>query len=251
MAKEALKTLQSMFGEMVASFVFGFAVYSAILGSSISQSSADKVIVGLTVGFSGIGVIYSFCDVTIAHFNPAITLAAILTSKIDVLQGLGYMLAQYIGFMLAVCALLVCSPVEYKETLDTIRPGPTDFGATSLNVFFAEFFLTAIFVHIVFATAVNPYKPKVDTEGKFVDPDEKEPVDRRITAPLCIGLTLGFLAFMGLASSGGAFNPGLTFAPMAMSNTWSHFWIYLGGQYLGGLTGGLLQVLVLYKLSSD
>ncbi|AFN83320.1 aquaporin-like protein [Encephalitozoon romaleae SJ-2008] len=251
MARETLKTLQSMFGEMVASFVFGFAVYSAVLGSTVSQQSAARVIVGLTVGFSAIGIIYSFGDVTIAHFNPAITLTAILTGKIGIFHGLGYILAQYVGFMLAVCALIPCSPIGYKETLNIIRPAPSSFGGDNLNVFFTEFFLTAIFVHIVFAVAVNPYKPKVDTDGKFVDPDEKEPVDRRITAPLSIGLTLGFLAFLGLASSGGAFNPGLTFAPVIMSNTWTHFWLYFGGQYLGGFVGGLLQVFVLYKLSSN
>ncbi|KMV65798.1 aquaporin [Encephalitozoon cuniculi EcunIII-L] len=249
MTRETLRTLQSTFGEMVASFVFGFAVYSALLGSALTEQSAARVIVGLTVGFSGICVIYSFCDVTVAHFNPAITLAAILTCKLGVLRGIGYIVAQYIGFILAVCALLPCSPVGYKETLNIIRPTPSPFGGDNLNVFFTEFFLTAILVHVAFATAVNPYKPKTDTEGKFVDPDEEEPVDRRITAPLCIGLTLGFLAFLGLASSGGAFNPGLTLAPVIMSNTWNHFWAYFAGQYLGGFVGGLLQVLVLYKLS--
>ncbi|WEL39016.1 aquaporin [Encephalitozoon hellem] len=251
MAGETLRKIQSLLGEMVASFIFGFAVYSAILGSTIAQQPAAKVIIGLTVGFSAIGIIYSFSDVTIAHFNPAITLAAILTGKMGILCGLGYMLAQCVGFILAVCALLVCSPVGYKETLNVIRPAPAPFGADNLNVFFTEFFLTAILVHIAFAVAVNPYRPKVDTDGKFVDPDEKEPVDRRITAPLCIGLTLGFLAFMGLVTSGGAFNPGLTLAPVIMSNTWQHFWLYLGAQYLGGLVGGLLQVFVLYKLSSN
>lgn len=249
MAGETLKALQSAFGEMVASFVFGFAVYSALIGSSLSEQAAASVIIGLTVGFAGVGVIYAFCDVTVAHFNPAITLAAILTFKLDIVRGIGYIVAQYIGFILAVCAILLCSPLGYKDTLDIIRPAPTPFGGDNLNIFFTEFFLTAILVHIAFAVGINPYKPKTDVDGKFVNPDEEEPVDRRVTAPLCIGLTLGFLAFLGLATSGGAFNPGLTFAPVIMSNTWHHFWIYLTAQYSGGLVGALLQVFVLYKLS--
>jgi len=241
--------LQALLGEMVASFVFGFAVYSALLGASLSEQSAASVIVGLTVGFSGVGVIYSFCDVAAAHFNPAITLSAILTGKMEVFLGMGYILAQYVGFILAVCALLLCSPEGYSETLNMIRAAPPEIAGDKMNTFFAEFFLTAILVHVVFAVGVNPYIPKVDSEGKLENPDEKEPVDRRITAPLCIGLTLGFLAFLGLSSSGGVFNPALIFAPMLMSNTWTDFWIYVIGQYSGGLMGALLQVFALYKLS--
>ncbi|KAH9411145.1 MIP-like [Ordospora pajunii] len=249
MAGEVLKGVQSAFGEMFASFVFGFAVYSALLGSALSLQSAASVVIALTVGFSGVGVIYSFCDVTVAHFNPAITLTAILTGKLGIIRGLGYILAQYIGFILAVCALLPCSPLEYKATLDVIRPKPADFGGDNLNIFWSEFFFTAILVHIAFAVGVNPYKPKVDVDGNFVNPEEDEPVDRRVTAPLCIGLTLGFLAFLGLATSGGVFNPALLFAPVIMSNTWTKFWIYCTAEYSGGLIGGLLQVFVLYKIS--
>lgn len=249
MASEKVRTLQTLFGEMTASFVFGFAVYSALLGSSITEQKAASVIVGLTVGFSGVAVIYSFCDVSVAHFNPAITLAAIFTRKVDILLGLGYILAQVAGFIVAACAILPCSPDSYDNTMKLIRATPTNNGGSNLNLFFAEFFLTAILVYVAFAVGVNPYMPKVDENGDFVNPHEPEPVDRRVTAPLCIGLTLGFLAFLALATSGGVFNPGLTFAPVILSNTWSKFWLYVTAQFSGGLVGGLLQVFVLYKLS--
>lgn len=248
MAGEGLKMFQSLLGEMVASFVFGFTVYSAILGSAVTDQKAGPVIVGLAVGFSGVAVIYAFCDVAAAHFNPAITLAAIVTGKLRVVQGLGYIAAQYIGFILAVCALLPCSPKDYAETLKTIIATPASAGGDNLTVFAAEFLLTAILVHVAFAVGINPYTSGEEGEGKSQSPDESEPVYRRVAAPLCIGLTLGFLAFLGIASSGGVFNPGIALAPMLMSNTWTNFWVYLSSQYSGGLVGALLQVFVLYKL---
>lgn len=249
MATEKFKTVQTLLAEMMASFVFGFSVYSALLGSSLTEQTAGSVIVGLTVGFAGVGVIYSFCDMTVAHFNPAITLSAILTGRMNLVRGIGYIIAQYIGFILAVIALIPCSPKSYMETLDTIRATPAPLGESGLTIFFSEFFFTAILVHIAFAVGVNPYIPKVTTEeGNAPDTGDADSVDRRVTAPLCIGLTLGFLAFLGLASSGGVFNPGLAFAPMLLSNTWANFLIYMIAQYSGGLIGALLQVFVLHKL---
>jgi glycerol uptake facilitator-like aquaporin len=248
MAGAILKSLQSVFGEMICSFVFGFAVYSAILGSKETEQAAGGAIVGLTVAFSAVAVIYAFCDVAVAHFNPAITLTAILTGKLPIIRGLGYILAQYVGFTVSICALLACFPGSYSHKLDSIRPNKNAPGVSSSEVFFTELFLTGILVFVAFSVGVNPYLPERDEEGKLIDPHEDEPVDRRVTAPLCIGLTLGFLAFLGLASSGGVFNPGITFAPMIMSNTWHDFWLYFAGQYVGGLAGGMLQVFVLYKL---
>lgn len=248
MVSRQVKKLQSAAGEMLASFVFGFAVYSAIVGTSQTNNLAGNIIVGITVGFAGVATIYSFCDVTVAHFNPAMTLAAVVTKKIPLVMGLIYILSQFIGFVLAALAVVACFPGKYLDKLDIIRPKFASDNVIDGTAFSAELFLTAILVYVAFAVGINPYEPPKDQEGIPLDPDEEIATGRKITAPIAIGFTLGFLALCGISSSGGAFNPGIVLAPCLLSGTWTHSWVYFLGEFIGGLIGGLLQSSILYKL---
>ncbi|XP_045532101.1 aquaporin-like [Pieris brassicae] len=248
MSSRASKILQTAIGEMFASFFFGFAVYSAILGSSQSDQSSAPVIVSLSLALSGVAVIYAFCDVTVAHFNPAITLAAILTLKIPIILGIIYLISQFAGFILAGLVLVACFPGKYKDKLEIVRPKIVTDDVSKGTLFAAEFFLTAILVYVAFSVGVNPYEPPKDQEGVPLDPDEEIASGRKITAPIAIGFTLGFCGLLALSSSGGAFNPGIVLAPMILTGTWSNWWVYLLGEFSGGLCGALLQSFVLYKL---
>ncbi|KAF9763141.1 Aquaporin [Nosema granulosis] len=248
MVSRVVKKLQTALGEMFASFVFGFVVYSAIVGTSQSENLAASIIVGVSVGFSGVAVIYSFCDVTVAHFNPAITLASIVTFKIPFVMGFIYMLAQFVGFIFAALAVVACFPGKYKDKLEIMRPKFASSDVNSGTAFSAELFLTLILVYVAFAVGINPYEPPKDEEGVPLDPDEEIATGRKITAPIAIGFTLGFLALCGISSSGGAFNPGIVFAPCLLSGTWTRSWVYFLGEFTGGILGGLLQSVLLYKL---
>lgn len=50
--------LRPYIGEFLCSFIFGFAVYAAIIGQAQVQSATGAVIVGLTVTFTSISLIY-------------------------------------------------------------------------------------------------------------------------------------------------------------------------------------------------
>nr|API70721.1 AQP [Nosema bombycis] len=246
-SRNILKT-QAILGEMFAAFVFGFAVYSALVGTSQTENTSASIIIGVTLGFAGVAVIYSFCDVTIAHFNPALTLTALLTGKIEIIMGFFYILAQFIGFILAALAVVACFPGAYRDKLDIMRPKFVYTDTRDGTVFASELFLTAILVYVAFAVGINPYQSPKDEEGAPLDPDEEIAFGRKITAPIAIGFTLGFLGLCSLSSSGGAFNPALVFAPCLLNGRWTHSWVYLLAEFAGGIIGGLLQSTILYKL---
>lgn len=236
------RLFQSFFAEMTCSFIFGYSVYSAIMNTKFAKNPAEGVSVTLAVGFSGIAIIYTFCDLTIAHFNPAITLAAILTGKLDPFNGIGFIFFQAIGFMLAALLIVANFPGSYMDIMNAIHVHKGNGHVSDVNLFFSEFTLTAILVFIAFSVAINAGRDPT----KSLYEDEELP-NRTIVAPLTIGLTLGFLSVLASKTSGGAFNPGLVFAPMMLSMKWEYSWQYYVSQFTGGLLGGLIQVFILFK----
>merc|ERR1712071_482858 len=236
--------IQTFLGEFVISFLFGFVVYSAVLTVNLEQLNSGSILVGLALGFSGIALIYSFLDITIAHFNPIITLAAICFGKLPILRGLLFIVMQFLGFMAAAGAILGCFPGKKSDLLDIINPGPVNSNVSSINIVLTEGFLSAILVFVAFSVAINKYqKPVYNTleEGELLTRPEDETPDSTILGPLCIGLTLGFLALLGGSSSGGAFNPAVVLAPVLFTGNWSNSWEYWCGQLIGGLLGALIQ----------
>lgn len=233
---------QSFFAEFLISFIFGYSVYAAILNTKNFEYTATDVVVPLAVAFSSIALIYTFIDHTICHFNPAITLAAMITLKLPFTLGLGYIVSQVLGFLAAVGMVICNFSLGRNETMDAITPTKVDPQTTSTGLFFTEFTLTGILVFVAFANGINSKRnPKHSFYG------EEPQIDRSIVVPLTIGLTLGFLAVIGSSTSGGAFNPGIVFAAQLIGNNWSDAWKYYVGEFTGGLFGALLQVWILFK----
>ncbi|EJW02813.1 hypothetical protein EDEG_02798 [Edhazardia aedis USNM 41457] len=252
------KQVQSYIGEMAASFVFGFSVYSAAISSSLTDSMCGPVIVGLAVCFSSIAIIYTFADITLAHFNPAITFSAIIFGKLIWYKGAIYIISQCLGFMIAAAVVLGCYPSTVRNKLEIIRPKKVDDDVTKGNLICTEMFLTGILTFVAFQVAINVYKKpkyikseeeKLLPEGAedHIDIEDSKP-DTTILAPLVIGLTLGFLAFLGFSSSGGVFNPGLVWAPVLFSGDWYDSWAYWVGEFTGSLVGAAIQVFILARM---
>lgn len=236
------KIIQSMFAELLCSFIFGFSVYCAILNTKYEAGPTELISIGITIAFSSVALIYTFMDHTVAHYNPAITLAAVLTRKLDPINGIGYIIAQIIGFILAAIMVTVCFPGDFTVIMGEIRVGKVADIVTSVNIFFSEFTLTAILVFVAFENGINNKRdPEVSLYG------DEEIFDRSIVAPLVIGLTLGFLSLLAVTTSGSTFNPGFVFAPMILSNTWPLTWQYYVAQFTGGLFGALVQIWLLFK----
>lgn len=243
--------IQSYVGEFVCTFIFGFTVYAAILTSSIAEIPSGQILVGLSIGFCGISIIYAFLDVTIAHFNPAITIAAVLYGFLEPIKGLFYVISQLLGFMAAAGFVILCFPGDGDENVNIINPKGVSDDVTTGEIIGIESFLTAFLIFIAFAVAINRYKKpvKVTTEEEeLLTRAEDTAPDTTILGPLIIGLTLGFLALLGGATSGGAFNPGVVFAPTLFSGDWSQCWKYWIGQLIGLIVGGGVQIMVMTRL---
>lgn len=240
--------IQTYFAEFACSFLFGFVVYSAILVTTLLEIEAAPILIGLAIALVSVAIIWCFMDVTIAHFNPAITFAAVVFCKIPIIKGILYIISQGLGFMLAAVVVLGCFPGGWREIMDIIRPKPASDAVTG-EVICIELFLTGILVFTVFCAAANTYKDQVDARNQRdlrIDPQDSKIPNRKMYVPIMIGFTLGYLGLLGGATSGGAFNPGIVWAPVLLGARWRDSWKYWVGEFVGAFAAGLIQTILFY-----
>jgi glycerol uptake facilitator-like aquaporin len=115
---------------------------------------------------ASVALIYSFADVSGAHFNPAVTFATIITGKMSVRKGILFIGIQLFSATFATLALMVVYP---NVTGSTSKVSIAQFVSVSaasdahlLQAFFMEVILTFILVYVIFATAFDTGKPFVD-----------------------------------------------------------------------------------------
>lgn len=253
--------IKAVLGEMLCTFLFIYIV-CATSANFIRLKTVNNPVVGaLSTGFASVALIYSFADISGAHFNPAVTFATIVTRKTGLGKGLMYMGAQLLGSVFAALILIATFPDDY-EVAD--NKGSGNAAAAVLvrvaddanlgNAFLMELILTFILVYVIFAVAFDtvdssPVKVVNTPSGKQKVGNTSGELTIYTTtgntkagfAPIAIGFTLGFLCFMGGSVSGGAFNPARVFGPALVGTDFSRHWLYWIADFLGAGMAGYTQ----------
>jgi glycerol uptake facilitator-like aquaporin len=122
----------------------------------------------LATAFTVTALVYAFADVSGAHFNPAVTFAAIITQKTTLKKGFLYILFQLIASCFATTTLLIVFP---KPTYTDAQTSLPQYVTVNLNenipyrhAFCMEFMLTFIMVYVGFACAFDT----LDTHQELV-----------------------------------------------------------------------------------
>jgi MIP family channel proteins len=152
------------------------------------------------------------------HLNPAVTLGFLAARRIEPMMAAVYIVAQFLGAIIAAYALGALFPESLSEGL---RLGgqrvSLDVGTTQAIILegIATFFL----VFAVFGTAVDPAAPRV---GGFA-----------------IGLTLTAAILAIGPLTGGSLNPARSFGPAVASGVFEGQIVYWLGPILGGVAAAL------------
>ena len=162
-----------------------------------------------------LAAIFAFGNASGAHYNPAVTLAALLDRQIGPLEAGAYVLAQVIGAIGASALVGVVAGGQGQVAMTTNSLGPN---VTPLSGFAIEVVLTAILLIVILTTA-----RRVPTHAPFVIP-----------------LTLVMIHLAGIPFSGASVNPARALGPALVGGDLSELWIYLTAPFVGGAIGWAL-----------
>ncbi|MGO8961663.1 MAG: MIP/aquaporin family protein [Streptosporangiaceae bacterium] len=222
---EFLGTMILVFvGAGVATVTFGFHGY----GTSVA---AGTVAVALAFGLVLIGLVAMIGPISGCHVNPAVTLGAYLTKRIQAVDAVGYVLSQLVGGIIGALLLLwvMHSSPLYAKSRNGL--GANGYGSLSLlhmsggGAFLAEVILTAIFVLVVLSATSQDAS--------------------RAVAGVVVGLTLGLANLTAVPIDGASINPARSLGPALITGglALSQVWLFLLAPLVGAMLAGGIYLL--------
>jgi aquaporin Z len=197
--------------EVIGTFIVvvlatGSVVIDAKFGGRLGvQFIAFAPFMGVAVG------VYLFGKVSMAHFNPAVTLGFLITGHITKLQLLQYFAAQVTGALLA--SLFVMSLIGTEASLGANAP---DYSYPLPLVFGIEILATAMLMAVIYLVVYT--KGLRGLSGLVIGG--------------IVGLDIFFLAFI----SGASMNPARSLAPAVLSysdGALGNLWLYWTATFIG------------------
>ena len=159
--------------------------------------------------------VYAFGKISLAHFNPAVTIGYYITGHITKIQVLYYLLAEIIGALLG--SLFVMSFVGVEADLGANAP---NLDYSIFLIFPVEVFASAMLMGVIFYVVYT--KGLRGFSGVAIGG--------------IVGLDILFLAFI----SGASMNPARALAPALLSGAFEHLWIYWTAPYVGTVIAAFL-----------
>jgi MIP family channel proteins len=202
--------LRVLLSELLGTFILVFFGSLSVVGSN-GIGVPPILVVPFGFGFALLAGIVLFGHISGAHFNPAVTLGALIDRRLDVVAAIGYVVAQAVG---AVAASLMLLALFGKDVVDLTRNSPAS-NLDDIQIFGVEAILTTVFIAVILsATARQP------TQAVFIIP-----------------ITLVMIHFVAIPITGASVNPTRSLAPAIVAGNYEHLWAYVAGPLLGGLIG--------------
>ena len=136
-----------------------FGPLSVILAiSAFGEELTTQSVLFISLGHGGAiaFMVYAFGHVSGAHINPAVTIPMMITRKIGIADGVGYIISQLIGAVAAAATLKAILPELGAKVNFATQGGPSDLINNSIGSGFAvEAVLTFFLVTVIFMTAVH------------------------------------------------------------------------------------------------
>ena len=103
-----MKDLRAYVAELIATFALCFIGAGAIVTNTYSDGAVGLVGIALAHGVVLAIMINATGHISGAHINPAVTIGFMITKRIEIGKGIGYIIFQLVGGALAGFALIAC-----------------------------------------------------------------------------------------------------------------------------------------------
>jgi len=210
---------RAWFAEAVATYALVFFGPLSVILSVVAFGDGLSVesIIMISLGHGAvIGLmVYAFGHVSGAHINPAVTIPMIITKRIGIKDGIGYIVFQLIGGIAAAFSLKALLPQIGAKVNFGVQTGPgVLLNNDSMAGLGAEIIFTFFLLTVIFMTAVHK-KAAAGIHG------------------LSIGGMVFLLHLVGVPLTGASMNPARTLGPAIASGFWEFHWIYWAGPIIG------------------
>jgi len=178
---------------------------------------AGVTIAPLAIGSALMVMIFAGGHISGGHFNPAVSLGAMLRGRLNVAEAIGYWVSQVLA------ALAAAFAVKYLRAGAEVKAMTLDIGPA----FLAEFLFTFALVYVVLSVATA----KGTAGNSFY------------------GLAIGFTVLTGAFAvgdiSGGAFNPAVAVGISILGlSAWANLWLYLAAELAAGVLAAIVFRLI-------
>lgn len=212
--------------KFVAEIIGTFIVVVLATGSVVIDAKTNGILGIPFIAFApfiGVAIaVYLFSKISMAHFNPAVSVGFLITKHITRIQLLYYLTAEIIGALLA--SLFVKYAIGTEAFLGVDSP---NYAFPLPLIFGIEMLASALLMVVIFVV--------VYTKGlrSFSG----------IVIGGIVGLDIFFLAFI----SGASMNPARSLAPAVLSGVITNLWLYWTATFVGTSTVALLLKKLIQK----
>lgn len=199
--------MKKLCAEMFGTFGLVFAGTGAIIINEASHGAITHVGIALTFGLIILAMIYTFGDISGAHFNPAVTIGFWAARRLPGKDIAPYIASQCVGALLASGVLRLLFPKS--ELLGATMPAGSEL---------QSFVFETILTFFLMLTILN-----VSTGAK----------EKGITAGIVVGSVIALEAMFAGPICGASMNPARSLAPALVSLHTEHLWLYIVAPILG------------------
>jgi aquaporin Z len=199
--------------ELVGTFLFMTIGYASIAAFGIA-SAPGLLVVPFSFGLGLLAAIFAVGHISGGHFNPAVTVAAVLDGRTTTQDAIGYILAQVVGAV-AAAAVIVVVAGQAAVAAGVTKPGT---GVTEIGALILEVILAAGFILVILTSTKRA--PSL--------------------APVAIPLTLVAIHFASAPLSGASVNPARSIGSALLGADLGALWIYIVAPIVGAAAGWAL-----------
>ena len=208
--------LQIFIAELIGTFILViFATGSIVYDAEVFDGKLGIPFAALAPFLALLIGVYAFGRVSLAHFNPAVTVGYYITGHITKLQAGIYFAAEIIGALLG--SFFVLQFIGDKANLGANAP---NYDFSIFVIFPVEVLASAMLMGVIFYVVYT--KGLRGFSGVAIGG--------------IVGLDILFLAFI----SGASMNPARALAPALLSGTFENLWLYWTAPYVGTMIAAFL-----------
>ena len=224
--------MRESLAELIGTFVLVFVGSAAVLVAPIFGVLVPALAHGLIL----CSLIYTYGHISGAQVNPAVTLGLTVGGKQDATKSAYFIVAQFIGGIIAAIVLVAVFPPENAGVATFLGDAGYNYGQTTGFLTEDSVWTAAVYEAILtfFLVSAVMQAAAFGRAGKL--------------AGVAIGLTLAASILAGGPATGASLNPSRTFGPALVAGDLSYVLPYLVGIFGGGIVGGLVHG---YVLNSD